>query len=251
MNDKSKPLRPSLEDLDTGALLSDALSEESPDETVTNKGWFTVGNLIKALIVIALAAALYLPDRRVATEFRSLLSDISIDEQTISGEWKKTSKGIESTNDEAVSLLRIPLDPYPEEVEFRWRLTRLSGTNSIGLFFQSPHGFGSLELDAWEVLGLAGVQVVGETDLRDSGSFQLPARENETIDLRLQVLNNRIHVYQGDDWLQTYEMQSSTLSPSEPWNLSEDITGSNMVTLATWKSRVRFEALEWRALLKK
>ena len=144
----------------------------------------------------------------------------------------------------SVSWLVFPVR-LPERYELLLELERVAGSDSVPVFFRTPAGAVSFEIDAWE-RGLGGFQNINGQDLRSNGTgFSAEHNPNGVDRIRLQVSPQSVRVQLNEDPWRTLSLKNRRLSPHPIWQVPATID----VGLGAWEGDVRFHRLEVKEIL--
>ena len=137
--------------------------------------------------------------------------------------------------------IEIPFEPG-NSYDIEWVTTRLSGGDSLPLFFPTAAGTVSLELDAWR-MGIAGLQEVDGQDLRQSGrSFPFRYQNGEACTVLLQVRPEEVTVTVNGQERLRLDLAGRRLSVGSIWQLPADMR----FAVGAWEADARFERLVWK-----
>ena len=178
---------------------------------------------------------------------RDLLNGIDLSSAIKRGEWRTSGGLIESVTADGPAILAAPVESLGDAYELRWRFERLSGTKAATLFFRTAQGMVTFELDSWEQPGLAGVQMIGGTDLRSGGSFGFAFQNGVIHDFTLTITRDTIDIRNGGKLLQRYEITGKRLEIASPWRWTDEWTAVP-IAIGSWSSPTRFHELSLRRL---
>ncbi len=171
---------------------------------------------------------------RAATQFESLRRR---------GSWRMEENRLMTSRGEASQAwIELPFDPG-DSYDIEWVVTRLSGQDSLPLFFPTAAGVVSLELDAWR-MGIAGLQEVNGQDLRQSGlSFPFRYQNGQATTVLLQVRRDVVIVTVNGEERLRLELAGRRLRVGDIWELPEGVH----FAVGAWEANARFERLVWKA----
>lgn len=177
------------------------------------------------------------------TVWNNLLPSIDPSNQTISGTWRTSSDGLISNNQ--ICILKLA-DEMPESYEVRASFTRLEGVHSIAVFFQTPQGIGSIDIDGWGQ-SLSGVQSIDGSDLRSGNAFSFPLENGRTYELHANIRADSISISIDGVHKITTPIQGRSLGIVSPWawNPAEKPAA---LAIGSYESATRFHSIEWRKI---
>lgn len=179
------------------------------------------------------------------TVWTDALSEVSLATQTLSGSWQRTGDGGAVLSDGSICLLA--LEPrLPDSYEIRARFSRVSGANSVAVFFTYLNSLGGCELDAWDS-SLGGIQRIDDRDLKAGYGFDFSLENHRVYELHLRVEPPLVSVTVDGDTKGVFEIGDAHLSPVPPWNFND--RGQRMaLAIGSYQSPTRFETVEWRQI---
>lgn len=164
---------------------------------------------------------------------------------SISGTWRTSPEGLVSDNQ--ICIIQLG-EKFPESYEVRTTFTRLEGEHSIALFFQTPNGMGSIDIDGWG-LGLSGVQSIDGNDLRSGNAFSFPLENGRRYELLVRTLPESVSISIDGIHRITTSIGGRRLGIVEPWAWKPG-AGSGILALGSYQSSTRFSDIEWRPLMR-
>jgi len=181
--------------------------------------------------------AIMVPD----TAWKNLLPSANPTSHTLSGNWSKEPAALLSNS--AICILKLA-DEMPDSYDVRLTFTRLEGSHSIALFFQTPRGTGSIDIDGWGH-HLAGVQSLDGTDLRQGNAFSFLIENGRSYQLIARIRPHFITVSIDGIEKITTPIQGRALGivPPWAWNPAEKPAA---LAIGSYQSATRFTAIEWR-----
>lgn len=176
-------------------------------------------------------------------QWRDLLPAIDLSKQIISGDWRLTPEGLLSNNQ--ICILKLT-DEMPESYEVRTTFVRVQGQYSIALFFKTPQGTASIDIDGWGQ-GLSGVQNIDGRDLRQGNAFTHVLENNRTYQLHVEIRPEEIKISIDGVHKITTPIKGRTLSLPSPinWNPAERPAA---LAIGSYQSPTRFSSIEWRPI---
>lgn len=180
------------------------------------------------------------------TEWKHFLPLADSSQQTLSGGWRNDNGNVLSDNQ--ICILKLA-DEMPPAYEVRMTFTRLEGVHSVALFFQTPGGTASIDIDGWGK-GLAGVQSIDGRDLRQGNAFPFSLQNDRTYELTAHIRPDRISISLDGIHKITTSIEESTLSIVSPWAWNPRDTPAALA-IGSFQSPTRFSAIEWRAISEK
>lgn len=187
------------------------------------------------------------PARSLATPapgpWRDALSRARLPAHVISGGWQ--IEGGNLVSDAGICILSLATE-MPEFYDARVRFTRLSGSDSVVLFFSANASVGGCELDAWRE-GLGGVQLIGGQSLMDGIGFQFALENGRAYDLLVEVRPNLVRVSVDGTLIQSFDLTGKYLFPATPWEWNS-MERPAALAIGSWQSPTRFEKVEWRSM---
>lgn len=191
--------------------------------------------------VIPTAASPSSPATPEPGPWRNLLQDINPSTRTISGTWRTSADGLFSDNQ--VCILKLA-DEMPASYEVRATFTRLEGVHSIALFFQTPQGTGSIDIDGWGQ-GLSGVQSLDGRDLRQDNSFTHILENGRTCELHAIIRPDAVTISLDGTHRITTPIRGRALGVVSPWAWNPP-ERSAALAIGSYQSSTRFHSIEWR-----
>jgi tRNA A-37 threonylcarbamoyl transferase component Bud32 len=180
------------------------------------------------------------PDRPVA-DWRDALSAVRLPEDVISGGWRR--EGYTLRSDAQVCVLALALEmpaAFTVEVDF----VRLEGVHSVAVFFRTPGGVASVDLDGWG-RHLAGVQSLDGEDLRAGGGFGLRLENGQPVSLRVAVRPDRVRVQVDGQLRLDQPIAGRRLAVVAPWAWDPGIRPAALA-IGSYESPSRFTRVAWR-----
>lgn len=176
--------------------------------------------------------------------WRDALAGVNIHNDNYGGDWRIDGTSVVS-NDAICVLALEPL--MPQAYDVRMTFTRLSGADSVALFFWARNSLGSCELDAWR-FGLAGIQLIRNETLEGGYGFRFPLENGRRYELTVEVRPEGVNVkvdgvtkkwftLKPDDWLNI----------PQPWDWDPK-TKQTQLGIGSYQSPTRFESVEWRGI---
>jgi serine/threonine protein kinase len=197
-------------------------------------------------LCVLLGVALWAFDAGPEIEFgpwRDAIAGTRVYEDVISGDWKNED-GILTSNDQ-ICIVKLE-DELTESYDVRMRFARLSGIDSVALFFQASGSTGSAELDAWRE-GLAGVQVIGGEALTEGHGFRFPLENGRTHELLVEVRPGSLRMSMDGELKEEVSLQGRALSVAAPWQW-DPAKKPAALAVGSYMASTRFEKVEWRAV---
>lgn len=155
--------------------------------------------------------------RIAAGGWTPLLSGLDIGAASPQGDWQTRDNGVESLSTTIPAMLPVSRDSWGTSFDVRWRFTRVSGQHSVALFLRTAQGLGTLEFDAWDQRGLAGLQALNGQDIRTEGGFRFLIENGQEYQFVLAVRPEQITVRHGETVLLDQDMTNRSLSVTTPW----------------------------------
>jgi hypothetical protein len=167
--------------------------------------------------------------------------------KAIRGGWRlENGSMISDTN---VCILPL-VQQMPRAWMARMRFARLSGLNSVEIFFRHPNGFGSCLVGGWST-GKGGVQVIDGKSLEVSGGFELSLINGRTYEMTVEVRPEVIRMWVNDrDAGELKDERTITNEPitvAAPWYWTPG-PGNAALSIGSWKSPTQFEWVDWREI---
>lgn len=175
--------------------------------------------------------------------WNNLLPIIEPSRHAISGNWRTSSEGLVSGNQ--ICILKLA-DELPESYEVRVFFTRLEGEHSIALFFKTPQGTGSIDIDGWGQ-SLSGVQSIDGHDLRDGNTFSFPLENGRTYELLANIRADSISISIDGIHKITTAIKGRSLGIVSPWAWNP-VEKSAALAIGSYESATRFHSIEWRRI---
>lgn len=182
---------------------------------------------------------------RRKADWHSMLATVHLSSALKRGDWQQAGKAIESASANSPAMLAVSREDLGTSFDLRWRFTRLSGINSVALFFRAPQGTGTLEFEAWSQPGLSGLQALDGADLRQAGSFQFPLENGREYEFLTEVRPDSIKAIHEGRVLLNQPMTGRSLGVTAPWDWSGEWPQWSLA-LGTWNSPTRFTELSFR-----
>jgi hypothetical protein len=178
-------------------------------------------------------------------DWRSLIAQIVPSRDRRAGQWQVD--GTSLTCGDGPSILALP-DPPGDSYDVRVRFTRLSGSDSIAVYFAVNNQRAMAELDAWGQR-LAGVQDVDGRALNaDATSPSFAITNGVTYELIVQVRPSAVTLIVDGQQLHRYDLTGRTLSINEQWQRAEQVRVPFALGIAAWDSPTRFHAIDVRSV---
>ena len=205
--------------------------------------WF-----LGAMAIFAGAAVWLLPGTKAPPQpqpgpWRDAIAGTRIYEDVIGGDWKNEDGVL--TSNEQVCILKLE-DEMPEAYDVRMKFTRMGGMDSVALFARANSTTGSAELDAWRE-GLAGVQMIGNVDLRTGYGFRFPLENGRTYELLVEVRPNLVRMSVDGVFQKEFDLAGQFIHPPSPWEW-DSVARPAALAIGSYLSPTRFEKVEWRQL---
>lgn len=184
-----------------------------------------------------------LPDSPNPALWQDLLASADLTRNALSGTWQENPDGI--TSNPEVCILKLA-DRMPAAYDVRLTFTRLSGVHSIALFFKTPQGTGSIDIDGWGQ-NLAGVQSLDGSDLRHGNAFTFTLENGRSYELLARIRPDAISISIDGIHRITTPIQGRQLGVVFPWawNPAERPAA---LAIGSYESATRFSAIEWREI---
>jgi hypothetical protein len=157
------------------------------------------------------------------------------------GRWDWQSGELWSRDATVSAWLALPFDPgvsYDLEVH----MTRLSGKDTVPIFFPTSVGTASFEVDGWEI-GLAGIQNINGQDFRENEtSYSAGLRNGEQTEILIQVRSDQVTVRRNGRLEVSLPLAGRTLSPPSIWEYPADAG----LGVGSWRGEARFHRIRWQ-----
>lgn len=174
--------------------------------------------------------------------WRDALADTVVHQDTLAGDWSYEN-GILSSSDR-ICVIRIEA-AMPDSYDVIIRFTRVTGRDSVALFFLANGSLGSVDIDGWRD-GLSGVQSIDGEDLRSGYGFSQRLINGEPSEMLVEVRPAEVRVSVDGDFKQAFSIKGRRLGIVDPWKLN--ISGRpTALAIGSYQSSTRFEKIAWRA----
>lgn len=175
--------------------------------------------------------------------WRDAIAGVKIYDDVACGDWVREGASLTSMDQVSVILLEQEM---PEFYDVRMRFTRLSGMDSVGLFFRANTTVGACDIDAWRE-GLAGVQNISGESLMEGYGFRFPLENGRSYELLLEVRPGKVIVTIDDKFQKEFDIEGKFLHPPGEWEWNP-VERPAALAIGAWKSPTRFESVEWRSM---
>jgi serine/threonine protein kinase len=159
----------------------------------------------------------------------------------VSGGWR-IENGWLISND-LICILPL-VRQMPPAWDLRLRFRRLTGENSVEVFFRHPRGMASCLLDGWSN-HVCGVQCLDGQTLLDRGGFTLPIVNERAYEWSLEFRPERVRMTVDGENEYVCDLGNAALTVARPWQWSPTPNAAAL-SIGSWKSSTRFEWVEWR-----
>ncbi|MEM7699324.1 MAG: serine/threonine-protein kinase [Verrucomicrobiota bacterium] len=163
---------------------------------------------------------------------------------SISGNWKRIEQGYRSGSELALLGLGQSVDVRNNgtlTIEF----TRLSGRDSVALFFRHDQQYGGVELSAWR-RELGGLQVASGMTLEDNPrAFRLGLTNNQRHRLEIVFHEGQVETRVDGISQQVETLQDRPLTVSAPWGWTTHPTADHTLILGTYQNSTLFHKVTW------
>ena len=161
----------------------------------------------------------------------------------VSGAWREEQGALFS--DGTIAIVPIA-ETLPESWRIRLHFTRLSGTNSVGIFFRNAQGTAVATL-AGRGRNIGGLQSIDDSTLDDGGGFELALENGRPYEWLIELRAGNFKMWV--DGVLKYERSivGKRLSVPQTWDWTPPEPSAALL-LGSWKSPTRFDSLEWQAL---
>jgi hypothetical protein len=167
-------------------------------------------------------------------------------EDVILGDW--TNENGVLTTDETIGIVEVE-ETLPKAYDVRVRFTRLTGRDAVAVFFRTEQGTGYASLDSWRE-GLAGVQEIDGETLQAGYGFRFPLENGRSYELLLEVREDEVRMSVDGVFQKAFEIKGKRLSVSKVWEW-DVATRPLGLGVGSYKSRTRFEKIEWRRVFRR
>jgi hypothetical protein len=245
-------LRPDVEQRPSGmqAVLDALPSPGSANATpLTRRSWIAAG-LASGIAGIAW----YLSQRRPSaidlqprptvspgSSWRRIKWPLDLRASAISGGWRVEEGSLLSDGEVCIMPLAQQM---PDAWKVRLRFRRLGGIHSVAVFFRTPQGVASYDLDGWSK-GISGVESVGGRTTIEAGGFPLSLVNDRIYDWTIEIRPEVIRSWLNDDTLPERRIAGEPLSVVEPWSW-KPAPDAPALSIGSWRSPTRFEWIEWK-----
>lgn len=181
------------------------------------------------------------PIKAAPSEWTNLLDKVEPRRDAIAGSWTKSDAGL-VTDATTSSRLQLPAPPA-QEYDFRVQFTRTQGVHSIALFFVTPEGQATFEIDAWGE-NLAGIQHVNGQDLRQNATRQEGQRltNGQRYTALIEVRKDRVRASVDGTVISELPLKDVRLSVLPLWRLRN----ANALGVGAYEAATTFHAVEVR-----
>lgn len=173
--------------------------------------------------------------------WHSLIPAVHIPRDRIQGDWSRDGDAIIS--DDSISILSLS-EEVPRHYKIMATFTRLSGENSVAIFFRANGRVGSLDLDGWTE-GIAGVQSIDGLDMRQTKNFPMRIENGRQYNLLMEVHPDFVTVWIDGVEKGTFDIKDKTLGMVGPWKW-DGVNPAAAIAIGTYKSPTRFDKVAWK-----
>lgn len=174
--------------------------------------------------------------------WRDALAGTVVHKDVLAGDWTYEN-GLLTSGDQ-ICVIRLET-AMPDAYDVNIRFTRVTGRDSIALFFLANGGLGSVDLDGWRE-GLSGVQSIDGEDLRRGYGFRHTLRNGQTSEMRVEVRPAEVRVSVDGVFRKSFAIGGRKLGIVDPWKLNKG-DRTTALAIGSYQSSTRFEKVEWRA----
>ncbi|MBL9115354.1 MAG: serine/threonine protein kinase [Verrucomicrobiaceae bacterium] len=206
-----------------------------------------------ALMITALGAIMFFSEDQssisTATEtagpWRDGTAGARIYEDVLLGDWKKESGVLTSTDQ--ICIIKLE-DRLPDEYDVKMKFTRLRGIHSVALFFKTPAGVASAEVDAWED-SLAGVQNIGDESLLNGYGFRFAIENGRSYELLVEIRADKVRMSIDGGEFREFNIKGKPLSITKEWEWNPADRPAALA-IGSYMASTRFDEVQWRPVVK-
>ena len=193
-------------------------------------------------ILLSLALTLFPIGAHAEDGWVDVLKQVDPEKHAVAGTWQRDDDGL-AVGSAAWGRVVIPYRPTGE-YDLRVSFTRRSGRFSVPIYFVTPQGQATFELDCWGE-GIAGIQAVnGEDNRRNATRTEdMPLTNGKRYTVLIEVRKDRIRCsLDGEEVCALPVTDRLRLSPLSEWELPE----KKALGLGAYSSPTVFHSAEVR-----